>query len=96
MTDSSFRVGVKDAVKSAVSFVNEMYEGQALKDLLLEEVEMEQEADAWLVTIGFSLSQEDVSPSHASTTSRKLRRVYKVVTINAQSGVPLSMKIREL
>jgi hypothetical protein len=96
MTDSSFRVGVKDAVKSAVSFVNEMYEGQDLKDLLLEEVEMEQEIDAWLVTIGFSLPQEDVSPSHAATTSRKLRRVYKVVTINAQSGVPLSMKIREL
>ena len=96
MTDSSFRVGVKDAVKSAMSFVNEMYEGQPLKDLLLEEVEMVQDADAWLVTIGFSLPQEDAAASNASATGKKLRRVYKIVTINAQSGTPLSMKMREL
>lgn len=96
MTDSSFRVGVKDAVTAAMRFVNEMYGDQSLKDVLLEEVEMAQEVDAWLVTIGFSLPWEDVPPGNTAAAGKKLRRVYKIVAINAQSGVPLSMKMREL
>jgi hypothetical protein len=96
MTESTFRVGVKDAVKSAMSFVNEMYEGQTLKDLLLEEVEMELEANVWLVTVGFSLPAEDAAASTLASAGKKARRVYKVVTIDATSGVPLSMKMREI
>jgi hypothetical protein len=95
MTESSFRVGVKDAVKAAMSFINEMYDGEPLKDVLLEEVEMAQEANAWLVTVGFSLPQEEAG-ANAPAGSKRLKRIYKIVTINAQSGVPLAMKIREL
>ncbi|MBM5817869.1 MAG: hypothetical protein FJ083_15190 [Cyanobacteria bacterium K_Offshore_surface_m2_239] len=95
MTDSSFRVGVKDAVKAALSFIKEMVDGKPLKDVLLEEVELAPEADAWLVPVGFALPQEE-AVANAPAGSKKLRRTYKSVTINAQSGVPLAMKIREL
>ncbi len=77
-------------------FVNERDEGQALKDPLLEEVEMEPEANAWLVTLGFSLPLEDAAPRTIAAAGKKPTRVYKVVAIDANSGVPLSMKMREI
>ncbi len=40
MSDTSIRIGVKDAVTSAMDFVRDMYVGERLRDLLLEEVEM--------------------------------------------------------
>ena len=42
-----------------MDFVRDMYEGERLRDLLLEEVEMAQNDDQWLVTIGFSLPKEE-------------------------------------
>ena len=80
----------------AMSFVNEMYEGQLLKDQLLEEAELSQDASAWLVTIGFSLRQVEPATIVNQASSKKLRRIYKVVTIQASSGAPLAMKMREI
>jgi hypothetical protein len=94
MADATTRIGVKQAVASAMDFVRDMYEGQSLLDLLLEEVEMAQADDQWLVTIGFSLAKEE-SASIISPATRKLARHYKVIAVDALSGHPLSMKIRE-
>lgn len=96
MTDTPLRIGVKDAVGAAMNFVSDMYEGQRLRDLLLEEVEKDQGGDKWLITIGFSLAKEESNSILSPSTSRKFERNYKIVTIDAHSGTPLSMKIRDI
>lgn len=95
MADTSIRIGVKDAVTSAMDFVRDMYEGQRLRDLLLEEVEMAPADNQWLVTIGFSLPKEESTSILSPATSKKLERQYKIVAVDAVSGQPISMKIRE-
>jgi hypothetical protein len=47
MSDTSIRIGVNHAVISAMDFVRDMYEGERLGDLLLEEVKMAQNDDQW-------------------------------------------------
>lgn len=94
MTDTSVRIGVKDAVSSAMEFVRDMYDGQGLRDLLLEEVELAQAGNQWLVTIGFLLARDE-STSILTPATRRLARQYKVVAVDALSGQPVSMKIRE-
>lgn len=88
------RIGVKDAVTNAMRFVGDMYEGQGVQDLLLEEVEMAQGGDEWLVTIGFSLKKTDSIIKPIANT--KAQRKYKVVKVDAYSGEPLSMKILDI
>lgn len=95
MADASMPIGVKQAVTSAMAFVSDMYDGQRLRDLLLEEVEMAEADNKWLVTIGFSLAKEESTSILSPATSRKLARQYKIIAIDATSGQPVSMKIRE-
>lgn len=94
MADASTRIGVKQAVTSAMDFVLDLYDGQSLRDLLLEEVEMDQAHNKWLVTIGFSLANEE-STSILTPSTRKLARHYKVIAVDSRTGHTMSMKIRE-
>jgi hypothetical protein len=48
-----------------------------------------------LVNIGFSLLKEDSSSIPSAATSKKLERQYKVIAVDAVSGIAKSMKIRE-
>jgi hypothetical protein len=99
MLNQEDRVPVKEAVAAAIAYVEELYEGVSLRDLLLEEIEYSNASDKWLVTIGFSLPEtKEVSSSviFPSKTSRELSRRYKTVIIDAFSGTPDSMKIRNV
>jgi len=99
MLNQEDRVSVKEAVAAAIAYVKELYEGVSLRDLLLEEIEYSNASDKWLVTIGFSLPEtKEVSSSviFPSKTSRELSRRYKTVIIDAISGTPDSMKIRNV
>jgi len=99
MLNQEARLPVKNAVSAAIAYVKELYEGVALRDLLLEEIEYSNASDKWLVTIGFSLpeTKEVSSPViFPVKTSRELSRRYKTVVIDAVSGTPDSMKIRDV
>jgi hypothetical protein len=99
MLSQEARLQVKDAVTAAIDYVKELYEGVSLRDLLLEEIEYSNASDKWLVTIGFSLpeTKEVSSPVIVpAKTSRELSRRYKTVVIDAISGTPDSMKIRNV
>ena len=99
MLNQEDRVPVKEAVAAAIAYVKELYEGVSLRDLLLEEIEYSNASDKWLVTIGFSLPEtKEVSSSviFPSKTSRELSRRYKTVIIDAFSGTPDSMKIKNV
>lgn len=95
MSDTSIRVEVKQAVTAAMEFVRDMYRGQGLRDVLLEEVELAQPGNQWLVTIGFLLARDE-STSILTPATKRLARKYKIVAVDAISGRPISMKIREV
>jgi hypothetical protein len=99
MLSQEGRLPVKDAVAAAIAYVKELYEGVSLRDLLLEEIEYNNPSGKWLVAIGFSLpeTKEVLSPViFPAKTSRELSRRYKTVIIDAVSGAPVSMKIRNV
>jgi hypothetical protein len=93
-------IPVKTAVSSAIQFIRELYEDEQIKDVLLEEVEFSELADQWLITIGFTKYkiQEYSLPAVTDLIlpDRETVRKYKTVHIDAQSGKPISMKIREI
>lgn len=92
-------MSVKSAVKAAIDYVEDLYAGSNLRDLMLEEVEFSEATNHWLVTVGFSLpetKEESTSLITPSKTSRALSRRYKVVNIDAETGKPVSMKIRAI
>jgi hypothetical protein len=93
------QVSVKSAVKAAIDYVKDLYADSNLRDLMLEEVEFSEATNQWLVTVGFSLTEtkeESTSLITPSKTSRALSRRYKVVNIDAETGEPVSMKIRAI
>ena len=45
---------VKQAVQKAKEYLADLYEGEEVEFVGLEEVEFDEEADQWKVTIGFS------------------------------------------
>ena len=50
-------VEAKDAVKTALEFVEDLYGKGKLEGLLLEEVELSGDESYWLVTIGFNVGR---------------------------------------
>ncbi len=101
MTDTqTHSIPIKTAVSNAIEFVRELYAEDQIKDILLEEVEFSEPADQWLITIGFTKYkiQEYSLPAVTDLIlpERETVRKYKIVHIDAQSGEPISMKIREI
>ena len=74
---------VKEAVRTAKEYLVNLYEGENITDIGLEEVVFNDESDNWNITIGFSRpwdTRNDV------ITSLRLRRSYKVVSIDDTTG----------
>lgn len=92
-TDS---ISVKTAVSNAMLFVLELYQGKLIEDILVEEVEFSELANQWLITIGFTIKKVKDNSSSLILPEREIARKYKIVHIDAQSGKPISMKIREI
>ena len=94
------QVSVKSAVKAAIDYVKDLYADSNLRDLMLEEVEFSEATNQWFITVGFSLPEtkgvESTSLIMPSKTSRALSHRYKVVNIDAETGKPVSMKIRSI
>ncbi len=74
-------MGAKDAVSIALSYVQDMIPGIGYPTL--EEIELSEEEEYWLVTIGYD--DRSVYPSE---------RKYKIIKVDAVTGEVISMKIR--
>jgi hypothetical protein len=97
MTDTqTHSVPVKTAVSNAIEFVRELYKGEEIKDILLEEVEFSEPTNQWLITISFTIPKVKDNSSSLILPEREIARKYKIVYVDAQSGKPTSMKIREI
>lgn len=90
---------VKEAVALAKSYILALFKGEDIKNLGLEEVELDQQENEWIVTIGFSRpwdeSPSPLNPLSAISSSSTLRRSFKIVRIS-NSGEVMSVKAREV
>ena len=90
-------MNVKEAVKEAIGYVEDVFETEYLENIGLEEVVLNEALDAWEVTIGFSRPWDH--PKAGLITglqSQNPKRQYKVIRIENESGKVRSIKIREL
>lgn len=97
MTDTQTNsIPVTIAAVKAINFVNQLYQGKKIKDILVEEVEFSELTNQWLITIGFTINKVKDDSSSLILPERESTRKYKIVHIDAQSGKAISMKIREI
>lgn len=87
---------VKEAVSKAVDHIRTLFEHEQLSNLGLEEVEMDDDLQEWIVTVGFSRPW-DYPPKSAleeisGNRRRPPQRSYKIVRISDRSGNVLSVK----
>ncbi len=77
---------VKQATQIASNHLNNLYDGQFISNVLLEEIELTEDEEFWLITISFQPPGEIISS----------RRRYKTFKIDATTGELQSMKMREV
>lgn len=93
-------ISVKDAFNSVYQYLQSIQEllGDQLEDLRLEEVELSEDRQSWLITLGYDIPVknrlENVLGSAFSTPA--FRREYKLFRVNSETGEVEAMKIREI
>lgn len=89
----------KEAVSIAKTYVVELFANEGVSDLGLEEVEFDDGAGVWKVTVGFSRPWDRISASSAialmAQGGASISRSYKVVRIDDPTGRVVSVKARE-
>ena len=89
---------VKEAVAVAKGYLTQLYLGEDITHVGLEEVEFDEVSDQWSVTIGFARPWDQRSPlAHAlSPAGRAAARSYKVLRIDDGTREVKSLKDRIL
>lgn len=88
---------VKAAVKLAKEHVLDLFADENITNLGLEEVELNNDAQEWVVTLGFSRPWDEPRNTLASLAESNLpRRSYKIVRIYDQSEMVSCIKNREV
>lgn len=92
-------IDVKQAVERAKTAADQFFDDLDLVDLTLEEVEMTEDENHWLITLGFYVpnrNQGQDNLAFAIGRDNKYLRKYKTFKIDASTGRVLSMKIRQV
>ena len=90
---------VKQAVRTAVEYVTDIYADAIIRDVDVEEIAFDDAQNAWKITIGFFRSW---SPTTLEQALRRIEskqwkdRTFKVVQINDSEGRVVSMAHRQL
>ena len=98
-------IDAKQAVQSARQFITSLY-GDNPTDLALEEIELSDNEEYWLVTLGFTRiysqplghlrsSIMETIANQANNTKQAVRE-YKIIKVDAEDGEASSMKIRNI
>lgn len=90
-------IDVQDAVRNAFEYIENLFDDEEIKDLRLEEIELTDDENFWLVTLGFFRSnvQDDQEGILASVVTGPPKREYKIMRIRAEDGEVRAMKIRQ-
>ena len=93
-------IDIKQAVKNALEYVKDIIPNSGLIDPRLEEVESSDNGRNWFITVSFVRKVPPTSIAEKITALgtgiNPIEREYKLITIDAETGKPLSMKIRQL
>ena len=98
-------IDVKTAVNAAYEYIKSLQDimGSSLPDLRLEEVELSEDKNFWLITLGFDIPKkppknrlEDLIPTSLVSTPVLYEREYKLFKVNSQTGKVEAMKIRQV
>ena len=97
-TNVKIRVGVKDAVAAALKYVAEVLPKNQYSRVTLEEIDIDEKEDFWLITIGLEEPEPDNSnPLAAAARQQQSRKKeYKMVRVDARTGNVRSMTIRSV
>ncbi len=88
---------VKEAVKTAINHIQDLFESENLSNLGLEEVQFDDAKNQWVITVGFSRPWNYPSQlSSLATLGNKIqpKRDFKIVRVNSQGDV-IEVKNRE-
>ena len=84
---------VKQAVIQAKTYVKDLFEEEKPANIALEEVEYNNQASEWLITVGFNRPWDRPNNLIAEAAGlNEPRRSYKVVRISDETGEVMSMK----
>lgn len=105
-------LSMKEAVIKAKSYAKELYEGEGIQDLSLEEIDFDNRSKKWKVTLGYNAKRHKIEQdaefrSVLATNALdvfgsnreqgvEMVREYKVFEINAQDGSLVKMLIRPI
>jgi len=89
---------VKQAVELAKSHIEDLFGGERISNVGLEEVEFDDRSAEWSVTIGFSRPWDKPENTFAVLAQQLTypKRTYKVVRINDATGQVRSVRNREV
>lgn len=89
------KLDVHQAVKAAITFFEESFSVMRLRNVQLEEVDLTEDGNLWLITLGYDdpAISSTPSPLDALTRPRPLRK-YKVVHVDAKTGKGVAIKNR--
>ena len=92
-TERSSDLPLEQAVRAAADYLNQVY--KTSEQGRVEEVELTDDDQYWLVTLSFILPEEERTASGGAFKFGRRQRNYKVFKIDRKSGEVRSMKIRE-
>ena len=87
---------VKEESQTAKAYVAELFAGEQIMNLGLEEAEFESLSNTWKITIGFSRPWDQKNGLNVVLGEGRLLRSYKAIRINNESGDVESLKDRLL
>jgi hypothetical protein len=86
------QMNVKQAVNVAKDYISDLFVGEQIRNLGLEEVEFDDHRGIWLITIGFARPWENAG--FLSKAGLAEPRSYKVVRVTDEDGRVISVKDR--
>ncbi len=84
---------VKEAAQRASEYFAGLYADEGVANVQLEEVELTDDGQYWLITLSYPMVPPNQSPLFFNVSSN---RKYKVFKIDATTGEVKSMKIRNV
>lgn len=88
----------KEAISFAKKYISDIFADEKIDHIGLEEVEFDENSNAWSITISFSRPWDEVPGTFGSQLASFVprRRDYKVVRISDNDKKMISVKNREL
>ena len=84
----------KESVRIAMEVMGELYPGDQVPHLTLEEVELAKDGATWIVVVSFSRSF--AKSTIEAMTGQQGTTTYKKLEIDAETGIVRSMKMHQV